>query len=126
MADHWATKRNMTWNEYSQIFHSPGAHKQKLAAAGRAFLKAYAWQNMGDFFADFDQEQKERSLYVDYDFRTHFWFSPVEDLDEMFGPLFKKSGKSQDFKTASERIIDITNREQIASSFSLSPICGAS
>ncbi len=84
LADHWVSKQDLSPEEYKKIFRSGGAHARKLAAAGRAFLKAEAWQNMGDFFAEHDQESKEGSLYVDYQQSAGFgyWVGPVDYPDE--------------------------------------------
>lgn len=96
LADKWAAQQDISPGEYKEIFRSGGAHARKLAASGRVFLKTEAWQNMGDFFAEHDQEAKERSLYVDYQESAGFgyWVNPSKDLDN---EEFAKAVMGKDF-----------------------------
>lgn len=84
LADLWAGKRDVSDAEYRKIFKSRGAHERKLSASGRAFLKTDAWQNLGDLFAEQEQDFKEKSLYVDYQQSVGFgfWTTPTKDAEE--------------------------------------------
>lgn len=89
MLDHWVSKRDMTEKEYREIFHSRNAHKKKLVAARRAFMKTQAWWGMGEVLGGQDQTEKERNLYVDFVFPSRYWQTPTYDLEEI-GPFPEK------------------------------------
>ena len=109
LADYWSVKREVTPTDYIAIFRSGGAHRRKLAAAGRFFLKYGAWQAMSDFFAEQDQEFKERSLYVDYSQgpKYGYWATPSRELD-LDKRILKAMGRSlKEIKRPGERIDEI-------------------
>ena len=109
LADYWSVKRDVTPSDYLAVFRSGGAHRRKLAAAGRFFLKYGAWQVMSDFFAEQDQESKERSLYVDYSQgpKYGYWVTPSRDLD-FDNRILKAIGRSlKEIRKPGERIDEI-------------------
>lgn len=119
LADLWAAKEDLSPKEYKGIFRAGAAHANKLAAAGRAFLKTEAWQNMGDLFAEFDQESKERSLYVDYHESGNFgyWTGPVDDPE--LDNAMRRTGVDLDgMKNRFHRMDELDISRQIEHNFS--------
>jgi len=110
IADKWVGKQSISPKDYRDIFSSGEAHQRKLAAAGRIFLRTEAWQNMPGFFAEHDQESKERSLYVDYQESGKFgyWATPLRDLNED-GKIMKSMG--MDTKGMKQRLEDMDELE---------------
>ena len=121
LADYWSVKRDVTPTDYLAIFRSGGAHKRKLAAAGRSFLKYSAWQTMSDFFAEQDQESKERSLYVDYSQgpKRGYWANPSRDLD-LDERMLKVMGTTlKEVREPGERIDEIDIASNVEKTYSV-------
>lgn len=112
--EYWVSRRNMSYKDYVRFFRSREAHNEKLRTAGRAFLKADFQVVLGDFLARQERTQRERKLYVDYDFALNSWIGPVQEFDDLFEEYGIGSVKHyREMKEAGERIDKITQSEDI-------------
>ena len=113
MIDYWASRRNLSYKEYMRLFRLREAHNEKLIAAGRAFLKAGAQSALGDFIARQERLDREKSLYVDYNFASESWTGPVQDFTEMFQIFGTDLKEYNKMRRAMNGITKITQSQDI-------------